>query len=155
MVEILAGLADHLQPEQHQSLILNPIMDGNTKTPHDSTAEDAGLKVLWRLAKKTNQMALALKLMEDLADQGIGTNEVESQEWRRRQARQAKMGIKNVTPEKGRIKKISLVKEDRINVKKQMVMRASQAREDWKEAKKLFQKHLAKLPFSDKNVKNT
>ena len=101
-------------------MILNPIIDGSLTPPMLYTAaEEAGIASLWKLSYKATSMALAVRLLEDMTDQGVGLNEVESLEWRRRVSREAKKGRRLKAPEKGgKRMKISILREDRLGVKR-------------------------------------
>ena len=111
-----------------------PHLNPNRGDPNHSTstAMEADIKCLWKLGRKANSFYLSMRLMEDMVMEEIGTNEVKSLEWRRRQSREAKKG-KASAPVKGR-SRMTVLLEDRKRVRTQMKLRAKEAKEDWQEA---------------------
>ena len=88
-----------------------------------------GEKGLWELSKQSTILVLALKLMEDLKELGVGTNEVEHEARKRAAQRWLKLGkcVENTT-----FGSEKLVKRDEDYVKGLLKLRADQIRKDWK-----------------------
>ena len=71
----------------------------------DLTARNAGFQGLWEEGRRVCKLASAWKNLEELFENGLGTNEVESYEWNRISKREAKKGKRLFNaPVKGRKK---------------------------------------------------
>ena len=97
---------------------------------------NAGLKGLWRMSKRANDLALSWKYVEDLAEESIGVNEIEMQVWNRTMNREVKKGMKRPALEKGKYGKE--LQRNKNLIKKQMKLRAEQAKEDWMTVRSQF-----------------
>ena len=93
-----------------------------------------GTTGLWNLGRKTVKMALSWKLLTDLAQEGIGVNEVEAQAWTRTWNRETKKGKRLSNIKKGIY--CGQLKRDKAYICKMMEIRSSQAREDWVSVRK-------------------
>ena len=80
--------------------------------------------------------------MEDLAQEEVGINEVESMAWKRSANREVKKG-KRRPRNRGRYS--DEVKRDSKYVKAEMRERARQAKEDWQETKEKFMKRKSQM----------
>ena len=128
---------NHLsEPEYHKSPPRNLIDKmGVSQNHHEQTVNvRTGTTGLWNLGRKTVKMALSWKLLTDLAQEGIGVNEVEAQAWTRTWNRETKKGKRLSNIKKGIY--CGQLKRDKAYICKMMEIRSSQAREDWVSVRK-------------------
>ena len=112
-----------------------------------STADlDAGLTGLWRIGKKMCLQALAWKLLQELEDSGVGTNEVENEAAKRKWNREVKKGMMQSFKEFSK----RVDRRDQEYVGGLLKLRARQAREDWLEEKTRYRKMRSCLQESAK-----
>ena len=90
---------------------------------------NAGIKGLWRLGSRANDLALSWKHVEELAEESIGVNEVEMQVWNRTVNREVKKGNKRPALDKGKYG--NELQRDKKLIRKQMKIPEEQAKEDW------------------------
>ena len=76
---------------------------GLSNITHSTTANiNAGIRGLWKLGTLASNLALSWKLIEDLAEESIGVNEVEMAVWTRSVNREVKKGNARPDLEKGK-----------------------------------------------------
>ena len=88
-------------------------------------------------------MALSWKFLEDVAKEGIGTNEVEMKAWIRSANQEVKKGKERPTLDKGRYD--LKFRRDRKYIGNEMKLRVEQAREDWSELRSDFMEMKARM----------
>ena len=114
---------------------LTPHSSGWDHQIHGTTANlTAGLKSLEELGSKMTKQALGWKLLVELKECGIGTNEIENQARKRKKQRDEKRGKLSNTG-LGRI-----LERDKEHVINLMKIRIQETKQDWKEAKEKFRK---------------
>ena len=84
-----------------------------------------------KLGLYTNKLALCCNVLEDLAKEGTGTNEVEVKAWIRSANRKIEKGRCRSTLDKGRYK--TKFRIDMRYIGNGMKIRIEQAKEDWSE----------------------
>ena len=100
-----------------------------------------GLTCLWRIARKMCMQSLAWKLLQDLEDNRIGTNEVESLAAKREWQREVKKGIGRSFREYSKRGD----KRDQDYVCGLLRLRAVQAKTDWAEERRRYRKKKGEL----------
>ena len=103
---------------------------------------------LWDIYRRSTMHVLALKLMEDLADCGVGTNQVEAEAKHREKQRRIKLGkaVDGLVYEGERCGE-----RDEAYIKGLMKLRGDQVREDWKFLREKMKQEKERIRKSVKN----
>ena len=97
---------------------------------------------LWKLSRKVCQQSLAWRLLRDLEERRLGTNEVEADSLKRAWNRSVKKGYQNGIKE---FRDSGEYKRDKEYVRGLIHLRAEQAKVDWSEARRIYREKKEKL----------